>query len=1249
MRMTIKYNKETGMYKVHSNNSPSLSGMKRPFMNKKKLILLLLVALSLFVAASVNAQTKTNIPVGTPNQVQKPAAVAPDSVLQMPTGCNLPSAQFIARYLQPNRKGFFYHDTCSGKVYYYNLTANQWRMLTDSNYIGVLLSSYATLQALSDTAGNIRQAIIDSSNGATLDRVLTNGNTSNRLAQVGRLNIVNATMPKLIIGKDTVPGGFNLQVTVDPTTGNPIFYPGGGLVSFNSAVNVDFNLGVRNTFVNRAIVSFPGGSVNEVPLNIGVSSTPPSFTQTNGNIYNDGDHLWMYLSGGWKQLDNDTTGTVDNADSLGHIAAGDYVTRTTTQTITAQNKTFAPVLDLSNNATAVNITPSGTFLVDNKTAIGLRVNTGGISFGAQTGVSNIALQVDGGSTVVNSANSYFSGKIRADTILYNTDTCHCNPSGAVIIGDSASNAAFTVYNADGNSVIGPNPTRTGYKLTVNGTSQFNNTITYPNAALGSPLIYGLYLDPGASFVKGLAVKKTIWLYVPAGQSNAYGQSYASPDSMPVPKPGIGWVYQQAGDTVVPLTQNTIYAMWPQFAVTLNQITGRTICFVQTAVSGSAQAWQADDGVSGNWDTSGALYARSIRLIDSAIAKLTAMGYDVQLGGILWDQGEQDALKIGQGVITAQTYYNALAAMVQRYHNYYGTPYLPFYIWRIGVRIGINDNTTQAVVRQQQQNYAQTDSLCKIVFWNAVNYPNMPGYLNGDVHYSAIGYKQAGLEGATEVAKGVSKWEQNNYTIPILDTPGQRIYSAFGPTPYQYTTLKRISGGQLYIYDSSLSSPGLILSPQTGALLGRNVSGTNVSTGWTQETWSATLSDASIHRLRRASASGGQISTGNSIGTISFEAQNPTGTYVQGAAITVVAGSNTNANGTPPAGITMSNNRYTGAIGNFLVVDAVGKVSIATGSARGGTPTTAGAVYQALGGTYTDTVTATGTTAILRMSSIASETYAASNTGVVVTDYPNLSVNPVTAGTNVTISHPITIESRNGTMLFAGATTAYPSLSIPAGNLPTSGQRTGDISVNGTNLIFWNGANRTVANLDESQTLTNKTIAAGSNTITGLTNTNLSGSAAITNANLATMAANTVKGSVAGGTPSDLTVEQLSVPKVVATGNLTGQTTAGNVVTYTTGAADSSFEVSGYVTVTAVSLDVIQLQVTYTGEDNVSRTAVFFPMGATSAGLSATGKSNYAVMGQLRVKASTTITVATSLTTSTGSITFNAGAKIIKTP
>lgn len=77
----------------------------------------------------------------------------------------------------------------------------------------------------------------------------------------------------------------------------------------------------------------------------------------------------------------------------------------------------------------------------------------------------------------------------------------------------------------------------------------------------------------------------------------------------------------------------------------------------------------------------------------------------------------------------------------------------------------------------------------------------------------------------------------------------------------------------------------------------------------------------------------------------------------------------------------------------------------------------------------------------------------------------------------------------------------------------------------------------LVNLSATQTLTGKTLAAGSNTITGLTNTNLSGSAAITganvaaatiaNSNLAVMAANTVKANVTGSSVSPTDVSLVS--------------------------------------------------------------------------------------------------------------------------
>lgn len=101
---------------------------------------------------------------------------------------------------------------------------------------------------------------------------------------------------------------------------------------------------------------------------------------------------------------------------------------------------------------------------------------------------------------------------------------------------------------------------------------------------------------------------------------------------------------------------------------------------------------------------------------------------------------------------------------------------------------------------------------------------------------------------------------------------------------------------------------------------------------------------------------------------------------------------------------------------------------------------------------------------------------------------------------------------------------------------------------------------TVATLTGNQTLTNKTIAASNNTISGLTNANLSGTAGITNANLANSSVTIGSTSVSlGGTITTiagltLTSPTLTTPTIGAatatsitgsTGNLTITAAAGN--------------------------------------------------------------------------------------------------------
>lgn len=113
---------------------------------------------------------------------------------------------------------------------------------------------------------------------------------------------------------------------------------------------------------------------------------------------------------------------------------------------------------------------------------------------------------------------------------------------------------------------------------------------------------------------------------------------------------------------------------------------------------------------------------------------------------------------------------------------------------------------------------------------------------------------------------------------------------------------------------------------------------------------------------------------------------------------------------------------------------------------------------------------------------------------------------------------------------------------------------------------------------------------------------------------------------------------------VAHAVITGQTAVGNIVTYANPAADATYQISVYGTITAVTLKTINFQVAYTDETGASRTQAFVPEGLTSGVLSTTGAYAFPPL-QIRVKASTTITVKTTQVFAGTSITFNAGGLI----
>lgn len=129
--------------------------------------------------------------------------------------------------------------------------------------------------------------------------------------------------------------------------------------------------------------------------------------------------------------------------------------------------------------------------------------------------------------------------------------------------------------------------------------------------------------------------------------------------------------------------------------------------------------------------------------------------------------------------------------------------------------------------------------------------------------------------------------------------------------------------------------------------------------------------------------------------------------------------------------------------------------------------------------------------------------------------------------------------------------------------------------------------------------------------------------------------------------TDLKVKQLppgSVPLVVAAVDISGQTTGITITSFAS--AGGMYRVGGYITITAVSGDAIQLQVTWTDETNTVRTKSYFEQGSTVADLTTTGAFTFPTL-DIKVKAGTTISAITVLTTGIGSITYDTGASIMQ--
>lgn len=272
------------------------------------------------------------------------------------------------------------------------------------------------------------------------------------------------------------------------------------------------------------------------------------------------------------------------------------------------------------------------------------------------------------------------------------------------------------------------------------------------------------------------------LFIIAGQSNAVASAGVIASSTVAPAGIIKSFYNGTIKEVTNDLDPGNGGPWPAFGLRYYQLTGRKVAFVHTAVGGTGlNATSSAGDVEESWGPEGTLFGSSTLMTDQAIAAYEATGMTVNVKGVLWSQGEQDATFINALDETAAQYRASLENLIARYRGEYGTS-TPFYIFRTGTHVTASDSGYRQV-RQEQENVAASDPNTYVVWRDSIDYVRR-GMMYDNVHYDQYGYNDMGRIGAEGVV--MSKSEPHWYSIsnaliynPYASSSGPLFIGQFG--------------------------------------------------------------------------------------------------------------------------------------------------------------------------------------------------------------------------------------------------------------------------------------------------------------------------------------------------------------------------------------------------------------------------------------------------------------------------------------
>ena len=237
----------------------------------------------------------------------------------------------------------------------------------------------------------------------------------------------------------------------------------------------------------------------------------------------------------------------------------------------------------------------------------------------------------------------------------------------------------------------------------------------------------------------------------AGQSNAAGRGNIP--LSPIPAPGTAFEYSEVLQSCQALADptGTYYngldgantgSAWPAFAQTYHNITLDTV-FIVTAARGNTSIIVEADRGPGSWGLGDTLFERAVEKTDLAIANS-----GLPLSGILWCQGETDAISIMNHDIDRYQYRAGLITLIARFRALYGCN-LPFYI--IGVGSDPAGTYGFRQVREEQEWVAKHDPYTYVVY-RETQYFHQLGLMRDAYHYNQDGLNNVGSGSATRIVE-----------------------------------------------------------------------------------------------------------------------------------------------------------------------------------------------------------------------------------------------------------------------------------------------------------------------------------------------------------------------------------------------------------------------------------------------------------------------------------------------------------------